>query len=432
MVNSASTSSSRFMELEGLRGLAAIVVVLFHALLMFYPGLFYGPEAYAGAWVQNMRLEDNLYGSPIMGLFTGSFSVAIFFVLSGFVLSIGFFNKKDVRAVQRLAVKRYIRLMIPAAVSILLAYLAIKFGFGYARSQVVDITHSVWLSGLWLQVPQLEDAIRQSIYQIFTIGSSSYNPVLWTMQYEFIGSFIVFAFLLLFAESKYRWVIYAALTAVFLSSWYWGFIIGMALADLYMNRRSLLEKIPQAVWFIGGLLGIGLGAFPPTNLEGTIYKALLVPGWSQYQSFSFYLTIGAMLMIMAVLFLPVLRSFFAARLMSYLGKYSFSVYLLHMPILFTFGSLVFISTNETIGFHSAAIVTILSSFALLAPLVYLFEKYVDAPAIKLASHVGDVYEGRRGFNLTSSRLMERVSYSIVGLRKTQIFNKSPTQLESDE
>ena len=36
----------RLPELEGLRALAAIVVVVFHALLMFYPAMFYGAEAY--------------------------------------------------------------------------------------------------------------------------------------------------------------------------------------------------------------------------------------------------------------------------------------------------------------------------------------------------------------------------------------------------
>lgn len=426
------TPTSRFMELDGLRGLAAVVVVLFHACLMFYPGLFYGADGYGDTWSQNMRFEDNLYGSPLMGLVTGSFSVAIFFVLSGFVLSIGYFSKKDVRVIQRLAVKRYIRLMIPAAVSVLLAYMVMKLGFDYGRGQVANITHSAWLSGLWLQAPQLEDAIQQGLYQIFTTGGSTYNPVLWTMQYEFIGSFIVFAFLLLFAGSKYRWLMYLIISVLFLSSWYWGFIVGMILADMYVNRRALLEKIPRLALVAGGILGLGLGAFPPTNLEGTLYKLLLIPGWSQGQSFPFYLTIAAILVILSVLFLSRLRSFFATRFMSYLGKYSFALYLIHMPLLFTFGSWVFLSTNAAIGFHSAVVVTIFSSFALLTPLVYVYEKYVDAPAIKLASYIGDIYEGKREIHVGRVRLMGWLNSFIIGIRKLQFFNKVPTQLEGEE
>src|SRR4051812_4008381 len=103
----------RFAELEGLRGVAAIMVVLYHFLLAFYSLAFLGiGNGYEVA--QHMRLEDNLYGNPIMAFLSGSFAVAIFFVLSGFVLSIGFFATKKHEILQKLAAKRYLRLMLPA------------------------------------------------------------------------------------------------------------------------------------------------------------------------------------------------------------------------------------------------------------------------------------------------------------------------------
>jgi len=96
----ASVKQNRFMELEGLRVIAAIVVVLYHAALIFYPGYFYGVGT-PWAPVQNMFLEDNLYQNPLSGLLSGTFAVGIFFVLSGFVLSIGFFQKKDINIIKK-------------------------------------------------------------------------------------------------------------------------------------------------------------------------------------------------------------------------------------------------------------------------------------------------------------------------------------------
>lgn len=390
--------AERFMELEGLRGLAAIVVVIFHAILMFYPGIFYGSEAYSPPVVQNMRFEDNLYGNPVMGLFTGSFSVAIFFVLSGFVLSVGFLKKRDTEIIRRLAIKRYARLMLPALVSILFCYIVIKVGFGAARGETSIITHSNWLAGLWLQIPSLLDAITQGVYGVFADGTSTYNPVLWTIKYEFIGSFIVFGIALLFSASKYRWIVYLFLSLVFISTWYLGFVIGIALADAYVNYNKRLRSIPAWVLGIGLLVGVGLGAFPPTNLDGTVYKWILLPGMTQVQNISFYLTLAATLVILGVLLLPRMNSFFSQSKIAFLGKYTFALYLVHMPILFSLGTTVFVGVYTGNNFHAAALVAATVAFLAIVPIAYLFERYVDAPSIRLSTLLTDMYTEKRAWN----------------------------------
>jgi peptidoglycan/LPS O-acetylase OafA/YrhL len=117
--------SGRLLALEGLRGVAAIVVVIFHALLIFYEYMVFGPSV---ASTQHMGLEDNLFGSPFRIFFAGTFAVAIFFVLSGFVLSIGFLSKGKKIILQKLALKRYLRLMLPALASVMIAWLLITLG----------------------------------------------------------------------------------------------------------------------------------------------------------------------------------------------------------------------------------------------------------------------------------------------------------------
>lgn len=399
-----NNKAERFMELEGLRGLAAIIVVVFHAILMFYPGLFYGPESYGGLPIQNMRFEDNLYANPLMGILTGSFSVAIFFVLSGFVLSVGFLKKGDAGIIKRLAAKRYIRLTLPALAAILFSYIIIQSGLGAWKVQAAEITHSSWLAGLWTQAPSLWDALTQSVYGVFVTGSASYNPVLWTMKYELIGSFIIFGVALLFSNSKYRWIVYLILCLVFHSSWYLGFIIGMILADLYVNHKKQLLSIPAWALVIGAIAGVGLGAFPPTNLRGTLFQWIQIPSMTHAQNMSFYLTVAATLVILAVLSLPRLVKFFAHPKIALFGKYTFALYLVHMPILLSLGAGVFVAVFKEVGFHMAVAISMSAAFIVIIPISYLFERYIDAPSIKLSSSIADIYSGKQTFVLDSRRI----------------------------
>jgi len=78
--------------LESLRGLAALAVVFNHLAIAFYPALFFGPSAPSHT---GRALEAAISGTPLNLLYNGAFSVSIFFVLSGFVLSYGFFRDRS-------------------------------------------------------------------------------------------------------------------------------------------------------------------------------------------------------------------------------------------------------------------------------------------------------------------------------------------------
>ena len=422
-IRESSRVSSRFMELEGLRGVAAIVVVIFHAILMFYPAFFYGKGAYSAPPLHSTTLESTLYASPLMGVLTGSFSVAIFFVLSGFVLTIGFLKKHDIQIIRRLAVKRYVRLMLPALGSILFAYFVMKLGLDM-HQQAAAITHSDWLSHLWLQLPRVGDAFIQGLYGVFASGASSYNPVLWTIKYELIGSFIVFGAVVLFSGTQYRWIFYAALLGIFMTTWYFGFVIGMILADLFVHYRSQMQRIP--IWLLSllSLIAVGIGAFPPSELGGTLFNYIIIAGWTQAENISFYLSVAAAVIVCSALLIPRLTALLASKYFAILGKYTFSLYLVHMPVLFTLGAGIFVATHDIFGYRTASILSLIGSGLVLVPMVYLFERYVDAPSILLSSYLSDVYFNVRRIQL--SRKLKILSTKILNVARVARYSRGTT------
>ena len=70
-------NDARLHQLDGLRGIAALTVVLYHYLSAFLPALT--PDETANPhWLSD---------TPLAVIFNGPFAVVVFFVLSGFVIS---------------------------------------------------------------------------------------------------------------------------------------------------------------------------------------------------------------------------------------------------------------------------------------------------------------------------------------------------------
>lgn len=377
------------MELEGLRGIAAIVVALYHNALAFYPLAFFGIST-SLAPMQHVGFETMLYGSPFGGLLSGTLSVSIFFVLSGFVLSIGYFQTKNNEVVKKLATKRYLRLMLPALASILICYFLMKLGLSHIQEAAM-FTHSGWLSGAWTFTPHLIDAFRDGLLTIFTAGSDPYNNVLWTMTTEFAGSFIVFGFLLLFARSRYRWIGYLILTVILFNTWFAGFGIGMILADLY--QVGYLKQVRRSRLMIAGILILGIifGGYPLGVTQGTIYQVFSYLPFHNLNYQMVSTTIGASLVVGAVLSSLQVSKALQHKKISILGKYTFSLYLIHLPVLYTFTTGTFVLLHHYMGYNKSVALALLLSIPIVWSVTFIFEKYVDKPAIKIASYCAAIY-----------------------------------------
>lgn len=384
-----SGSTERLGSMEGLRGVAAVSVVAFHFLVLFFPLMFYGV-----APLQHMRFEDNIHGTPLVSFISGTFAVTTFFVLSGFVLTIGFFQTGKLEIIRKLATKRYLRLMLPALISVLIA-----FGFIMLRaspmSDAYAVTQSSALNLTWNSQTDLGSAIYEGTVGIFVDGSvHNFNSVLWTMKYEFIGSFIVFATVAIFGVSRFRWILYGVLIIAFYSTWFLGFILGMLLADMYVNRRKIFTQKGWAGYVLL-FVGICLGGFPANSSVHTIYDTIRLSWLNDAQNQALYLTVGALLVIMAILKIKFLSRLLSTKPFVKVGAHTYSLYLVHQPIIYTLGLSVFLAALHYVGYNSAVVVTILLTTPVVIVTTVLFRRWIENPSLKIANIFSTVFWSKK-------------------------------------
>jgi peptidoglycan/LPS O-acetylase OafA/YrhL len=297
-----TTNKTRLSFADGLRGLAALWVVLFHLA--------------EGSHIENLK---NLLPNFAYNIFfsLGHLGVAVFFVLSGFVMALTAHKVKfDIHNTYKFIARRLARLAPPYYFAIVFALL-----FIFIKSKALHISYTA---------PTLIDLLQHAFFVQDFFNTPQINTVFWTLCIE-VQFYIAFALLVWFADSLEKqfklssarnitiivvcivallWPLKIVSTAFwaggFLGFWY-SFLAGVILCWGWLNKGFLL-KIAIAYCII--LLIIGL-----------IYQ----------DSFTLMAAITANLLILAGL-KEKMHTWLNWRVLQWLGLVSYSLYLLHNPV----------------------------------------------------------------------------------------------------
>jgi peptidoglycan/LPS O-acetylase OafA/YrhL len=155
-------------ELDSLRGIAAVIVMISHYSVL-YP-----------------TFRQDIHHTPFDLFFSASASVSLFFALSGFVLSISFFNNKKQSIYKQFILKRFFRLYTPYIVSVFIAMLL----YTALSSNGISELNS-WFNGTWTTPLTLQNFF-QHIFFIGSFESGIYNPIYWSLVIEMRVSIIFF------------------------------------------------------------------------------------------------------------------------------------------------------------------------------------------------------------------------------------------------
>lgn len=380
----------KILALESLRGLAALIVVFSHFAAAFYPAMREGVSATSPA---HTRFDELILQSPLGILINGDFAVYCFFILSGFVLSFGFYTYAiDLISA---AVKRYFRLAPMVLASVLLSYFILKFAL-YHNTELANITGSSMIEKYWQFAVNINGALWQGLVQTFLVqpdASNSLNIVLWTIYYELIGSLIVFAFLALTGTDKRRWILYIFFILVTINTYYSPFIIGALLCDLYVNRNHLFQKIGairKGYKILLLVTGIFLASYPAylknTDNLGIVHQALNFTQIYSLNQAVLYI-IASVIFIVLLLTSHKIKAILELKPFVFLGSISYSIYATHIPLLGSLAAIIFLKSYAQLPYNLAALITFIVYIPSAVGVAYLFRKYIDIPSIHLSKYV---------------------------------------------
>jgi peptidoglycan/LPS O-acetylase OafA/YrhL len=357
-----------------------MMVVVFHGLGYFFPAVM-GVDP-AAMRVQPLAVRAVAY-TPLRIVFAGPAAVSIFFVLSGFVLSYSFFIKERYTILVSAAIRRYFRLSIPVLASTLLAYSLLALGLIYNQRIAFALPADSAVHRLYAFAPSFSRAVGEGLSSVLVRSPEavSYNGPLWTMKIEFAGSFLVYLFLALFGLRRGRPIAYGAAAGLLVlarEDTYLSFLAGIALCDLQTHvlansAKSLPWSRPLA--WTAFVLGIYFCSYSGALFPIYHWLAVATPlGWNM---------VGAVLIILAAMLSPWVRAALSVPAISFLGKISFPLYLVHVPILCSLSCGVFFmlsvahSLSKTAGGLIALAIGIIASLGI----SWVFYLLVDRPAL---------------------------------------------------
>ncbi len=98
-------------------------------------------------------------------------------------------------------------------------------------------------------------------------------------------------------------------------------------------------------------------------------------------------SIGETLLFVGICLIPALRSGLEKPFLKKLGKLSFSIYLVHFPILLTISCATFLLLNGHTSYALAATGASIVGIGLTVPVAVAFQMLIDQPAINLSRRV---------------------------------------------
>ncbi|MFD2937243.1 acyltransferase family protein [Spirosoma flavum] len=358
-------NNSRIKTLDSLRGLAALTVVIAHV---------------AGTLVKGHTFDEY---TPLYLFRAAHESVIFFFLLSGYVLTYqvykqNYFNYKE------FIFQRFFRIYIPYLIIIIITFILFFFFHGKSFNSVDK--NIVWGRPLTFNM------LKDHFLLIGNFNTNEFNPVIWSLVHEFRVA-IIFPILLFIISFRWKNVILISLSISFIANlvitfnlfssegynnsyiytlhYFSIFIIGALLAkhsshliDLYLS----LTRKRQLVIFIFLLMVFNysrmLFLIPhKLKLEKISLFNEIIADWFTAFSASYFI-------IMAIQ-IKDNKHWLLSTFPLKLGKISYSLYLIHVPIMLSF-------FYSLLNFNKIAV--ILLSVIISIVLAFISSNYIEKPS----------------------------------------------------
>jgi peptidoglycan/LPS O-acetylase OafA/YrhL len=356
----------RLTSLDALRGVAACAVVLSHCYLIL-------PEQ------QRATLDDSIGARLLLPFYNGNAAVVIFFTLSGYVLSLPYLNGTRL-PYPLYVIRRVCRIFIPFAVSIAIAML-LYAGIGHVPAGAA----SIWFNELWPTTWPSSSTLAGHILMVGTSQDMQLNPPMWTLVHELRLS-LVFPLLVLFCRNT--WLAVAISLVLLVSSVKFIVLLGQNPHPSFPTTfgTTLLWTVHILPYFVTGILlskhrvwiSLWLRRLPSLLrlcLFGAAFAIFCMPpGFGSAKENILYALAAAIMLILAIDSRG-LRSLLESAIPQYLGRISYSLYLIHLPIILVIAPILI----DRVSFPGLVVAIMAVSLAAAS----VMHAVVEVPSIKL-------------------------------------------------
>ena len=316
----------RFGQLDAIRALAALAVFLGHCLGMLSPTPYsHGPV-------------DWYLHSPFRIASAGHQAVIFFFVLSGFVLSLGFYKGRTSAA--PFLVNRIFRLYPPYLCALLVV---VVLRWLVPMQPLGDLSY--WINGFWL-APLKASQLWPAVTMLADTQGPQLNPTAWSLIIEMRASLLFPVIMFLLLRFGWRRALAAAM------------VLGFLAAIPSDGQTNLYATLQYGVFFVAGAV---LAQHRATlisrcrSLAGAVQLSLLAAAVLMYTQI-FWLfpssglhvqplddaatALGAATLVVLALASP-RASIVLPTALRRLGKGAYSFYLYHFVVLLTLAHVLY-------------------------------------------------------------------------------------------
>ncbi|WP_180687960.1 acyltransferase family protein [Trichococcus shcherbakoviae] len=379
-----SGQSQRIEIFDGMRGLASVIVMIFHMAVWTVYG--YSANEYKIFANNFWRVATQ---TPLKMIWGGNEAVLVFYIIGGFVLARPYLSGRKLDF-KPFIIKRWIRLMLPYVLVIAMTVILIAL-FGAWKHDTIDLSGSFNVK--WKRVPNAGEILLYILGYDYNLNILS--GAFWSMVQEWRLSFILpFVAIALHRNRTGKVLGYYAILQVgidALTNW------GMRSDTVWLAHlsESLNRTNYYAIFFVMGAVLAkhlpAIRAFVREHRRFRILSAWAIPfmipsqwilsalGLSFRVRNALLLTgLGIILFLVLCLESPRLTAFFKSKPLLLLGKLSFSLYLTHTTSIILFVTF----WGQVIPPETALLLSPL--FAL--PVAYLWQQHVETRCLSLLNH----------------------------------------------
>ena len=168
------------------------------------------------------------------------------------------------------------------------------------------------------------------------------------------------------------------------SSLYLCAVLGSGLAVLYTKTKEIkVNKLVGCISVVFVMVGIFMGGYSDGAEQFRVYQILgnRISGWN-------ICIIGSSFLVIGVMYSPAFQKFFSLKPFLYIGKISFSIFIIHLPVICTISSFCFIKLiNQGVEYILCMLATLVITVVTVLGLSSLYYSFIEKQCSKLSVHI---------------------------------------------